>query len=239
MRRFVLIVLFVAGCAGLCSLGLWQLSRADDKRVRFAAFEARSAAVPVDIATLTGSTPLAEMQWRRARVSGHYLTRHLVLDNRVQAGSTGYEVLSAFASTSGRVVLVDRGWIPLGKDRNAIPDTLAPADMLMLEGVLGDAPIGGLMLGDAAQSAELLAPDVYRVQQISIPAAESLLGVKLWPAILYLDAQAGGALKVAWPVPGDGASKHTAYAVQWFAMAAVLAAIGLRTAHRHRVIHDA
>lgn len=239
MRQFVLILLFVFGCAGLSGLGLWQVSRAQEKRVRYAAFEARVAAAPLDIDALPANAPLAGQRWRRAQLSGHYLPRHVVLDNRIQGGRTGYEVLTAFETAGGRTVMVDRGWIPLGANRDTLPDVLAPADTLVLEGFLGGEPVVGIELSDDALGAELLAPDLYRVQQVSLAALEPLLQTTIWPAVLYLDAQSAGALDVAWPVPGDGSSKHMAYAVQWFAMAAVLAAIGMHNASRRRVNKDA
>lgn len=239
MRRAVLVVLFVLGCAGLSSLGLWQLGRAEEKRDRHADYLARSAAAPLDVDALAAGAPQNDLRWRRARLSGYYEPRHVVLDNRTQNGRTGYEVLTLFATLGGRAVLVDRGWIPLGASRDTAPDVLAPADPLVIEGFLGAEPVVGITLGDSSGAAELLAPDLYRVQKVDLAALTELLGVDLLPAVLYLDAGQAGALEVAWSQPGDGSSKHMAYAVQWFAMALVLAAIGLYNARRRPEKSDA
>jgi cytochrome oxidase assembly protein ShyY1 len=52
--------------------------------------------------------------------------------------------------------------------------------------------------------------------------------------VLYLDAGQPGALVIARIPPGDDSARHTAYAVQWFAMAAVLAGIGVWNLRRAR-----
>ncbi len=234
MRRLILVIPFVLGCAGLCSVGLWQLDRAQEKRARFADYSARIAAAPLDIDALPSATGLDDQRWRRARLSGHYLDRHVVLDNRIAAGQAGYEVLTPFATPAGRVILVDRGWIPLSGSRDAVPDVFAPADTLEIDGFLGGEPVVGIQLGADSLAAELLAPGVFRVQRVDLAALAPLLAAELWSAILYLDTDAGGALRVDWPLPGDGSARHTAYAVLWFVMAAVLATIGVRNLKRAR-----
>jgi surfeit locus 1 family protein len=228
MRRIVLVLLFVFACAGLSHLGFWQLDRAKQKRARFAEYQQNIAAPALDLDTLSADSGLDEQRWRRAQMRGHYLDRHVILDNRSLDGQVGYEVMTLFATAAGRMVIVNRGWIPLNGSRTALPDVLAPADPLVLSGFLGGEPIVGIDFGDEALSAELLAPNLFRVQRVELAALARTFEIDLWPAILYLDATSAGALKVAWPVPGDGSSKHMAYAVQWFAMAAVLAALGIR-----------
>lgn len=225
--RLALTALLGLACAGLASLGFWQLHRAAEKHARHSGFVERQAAEPVDFATLPKDASLADWQWRRVRVSGHYLDTHVVLDNRIFDRRAGYEVLTPFQTDAGAVVLVNRGWIPLPDDRDAVPDTLAPADPTALTGYLGPEPTVGIDLGPTAAEAELMSPQVFRVQRVHLPGVERLLERKLWPAVVYLDADALGALSVDWPLPGDDSARNRSYAVQWFAMAAALAALGL------------
>jgi cytochrome oxidase assembly protein ShyY1 len=83
-----------------------------------------------------------------------------------------------------------------------------------------------------------MSPQVFRVQRVKIGGVETLLDRPLWPAIVYLDANALGALSVAWVLPGDGSARNRSYAVQWFAMALVLAAIGFWNLYAKRRPHD-
>lgn len=225
--RPFLLVLLVAACVGLASLGNWQQRRAAEKSARFEAFNTRHAAQPLDFAALGKRTKPAELNWRRVRVKGHFLELYVVLDNRVQHGQPGYEVLSPFAADDGRTVLVDRGWVPMPASRDTPPDVLVPSDPGTIDGFIGGPPTVGITLGNAGAGAELMSPQIYRVQQVDLAGLSSLLHLDLWPAVVYLDADALGALSVDWPLPGDDSGRSRAYAVQWYAMAAVLAALGL------------
>lgn len=236
--RFALTVLLVAACAGLTSLGFWQLHRAHEKQSRYQAFSERHSAAPVAFDTIAPRTPLSENLWRRLSVRGHYLDQHIVLDNRSHQGQPGYEVLTPFVADSGQPVLVNRGWVPLPDSRNTVPDTLAPADPTTISGYVGPEPTVGIDLDARAADAEIMSPQVFRVQRVKVAGVESLLDRPLWPGIIYLDAEALGALTVDWQLPGDGSARNRSYAVQWFAMAIVLAALGIWNLYGKRRRHD-
>ena len=224
--RYLLLVLLLLGCGGLIRLGVWQLHRAAEKHTRFAAFVERHQAPAIDFDTAASRTSLAETLWRKARIRGHFLELYVLLDNRVLHGRPGYEVLTPFATHDGRMVLVDRGWIPLPSDRNALPDVLAPSDPTTITGYIGAEPTVGISLGKTAVEAEIMAAGLFRVQRVDLDGIRSLLHLPLSDRVIYLDADALGALAVDWPVPGDASARNRAYAVQWFTMAAVLAGIG-------------
>tara|TARA_Y100001934_G_scaffold243368_1_gene299948 strand:+ start:925 stop:1641 length:717 start_codon:yes stop_codon:yes gene_type:complete len=227
MRHYLgLIAIFVGGCLILTRLGLWQLDRAEQKRERHREFTTAFEQKPIafDIIALRDAPAST---WRRTRVQGTFSKRLILLDNRTQHGRSGYDVLSPFETRTGRTLLVERGWIPLPPDRRTVPAISAPESVATLEGYLGPEPVAGLAFNQAADVTETLAPDVYRIQRLELDNLRATLGTDLWPTVLYLDAGMPGALAVERKLPGDGAAKHTAYAVQWFSMAAVLAAIGM------------
>lgn len=225
--RFGLTIVLVAACAGLAGLGVWQLHRAAEKQVRYQAYADNQAAPPLAFASLAPTAAAVEHLWRRVRIDGHYLDQHVVLDNRVHQGRPGYEILTPFVADNGTTLLVDRGWLALPDARATLPDVLAPADPLVISGYIGPEPTVGIELGSGAAQAEIMSPNVYRVQSVKLPGLAALLERPLWPAIIYLDAAAPGALTVAWQQPGDGSARNQSYAVQWFAMAAALAGIGV------------
>lgn len=63
-------------------------------------------------------------KWTPVIVDGQYLTEDtLVARNRPRAGVPGFEVLVPFVTESGDRILVDRGWLPIGKDAST-PDAI-------------------------------------------------------------------------------------------------------------------
>jgi surfeit locus 1 family protein len=226
-KRVLLVSLFALACAGLTSLGLWQLSRAEAKRLRFEDFTARRDAPAIDIDAIGDQAPTADYYWRPILLRGHYRETHILLDNRVRNTQAGYEVLTPFRTDGGRTVLVNRGWVALPGLREAVPDVIAPADPFVIRGYVGPPPVVGVDIGGVGAEPEWLAPRMVRVQRVDFAALSAVIEDAPWPAVVYLDKQAPGALDADWPVPGDGSARHTAYAVQWFTMAVVLAIIGL------------
>ena len=60
------------------------------------------------------------------------------------------------------------------------------------------------------------------VQVLDVPAMANQLDTLLYPYSVRLGSDSAGALTIDWPVINVSPEKHTAYAVQWFAMALVL-----------------
>lgn len=234
MPRPLTIIAFLALFALLCSLGVWQLGRAAEKRTRFEAFSERYAAAPLDLDLLSGLADAPDLRWRRVSAQGEYAEPRILLDNRIRGGTAGYEVLVPFRSAGGHALLVNRGWIPAGPDRASPPAPAVPGGPVALSGFLGPPPVVGIELAQARSAVERLADDVLRVQHPDVTTISGVVGREFAALVLYLDTDAPGALATDWPTPGDGSARHRAYAVQWFAMAAVLALIGFVQLGRRR-----
>lgn len=233
MSRALTITAFVGLFALLCALGSWQLSRAQEKRERFEAFTERFTAPAVDLDLLDGPLDPARDRWRRVDAHGRYGTTIVLLDNRIKNGTAGYEVLTALETATGTTLLVNRGWVALAGERSRVPDVAAPPGPVTLSGYLGPPPVVGLELGEERGAVERLGATVLRVQHAEPARLSVALDLEFAPLVLYLDADAPGALDADFQTPGDGSARHRAYAVQWFAMAAVLALIGFAIVRRH------
>ncbi len=127
---FHLLVLF--GCVALFSLGLWQLRRLDERQSFNATVEQRfdeptvplNALIPEEIVNDSdGASDLASsIEWRAVTVSGTYLPEHeLRVVNRSQNGRAGDNLVVPLRLDDGRVLLVSRGFIPLGVEDPEIP----------------------------------------------------------------------------------------------------------------------
>lgn len=210
----------------LIGLGLWQLGRANEKRVLLAVYAEREAAAPVAGAQLLGDTDPA---YRRVQLHGRFDPQHSVLlDSRMRDGHAGVELLQPFLDEpSGRWWLVNRGWLPWPDRRVSVafdtPDYpqdvtawvyIAPGASFLLR---ADAPDGDwprlLNSVDAARVWEQLARDGYAHELRLEPGPDSY--------------------RVDWPVVALGPEKHLGYAVQWFALALALFALYLYFGWHH------
>lgn len=223
----VVIALCVIGL--LASLGVWQLDRAEQKRALRAVFERALDAPPLDLALHELEAP-ARHPWRRAEGHGHYVEPSFLLDNRVRDGRVGYEVLSSFRLDDGAQILVDRGWMAAPALRTEIPSIPQPEGVTAIRGRLAPAPSTGVMLGAAAEP-EQVGPALHRLQHVDFPTLNARFPPGYLPMLVYLDAEDAAGYDRNWTLPAPDDGKHTAYAVQWFAMAggvAILLGIYLR-----------
>jgi surfeit locus 1 family protein len=204
----------------LVGLGMWQLDRAEWKQGLIDTHKDRTgrARAPLDQLYAKG----AEVEYRAVAALGSYdLGHQLLLDNRTYNGQAGYHVLTPLVlADTDLVVLVNRGWIPLGQNRGILPELPGPADELVVNGILKLPPQRIFRLG-MEEEAGTGWPRV--VQQIDIPRLEELLGRRLLPYLLLLDKDDEYGFIRDWrPVYGISPDKHRAYALQWFTLALVL-----------------
>ena len=63
-------------------------------------------------------------EWRPVTLEGEYLAdEQLLVRNRPHGGTAAFEVLVPFRLDDGRVLLIDRGWVPPGEDQ-PLPDEI-------------------------------------------------------------------------------------------------------------------
>ena len=131
------------------ALGVWQLDRAEQKRVMFAEFERRGNTAEADL-NQQGVDYSAALAGRQAAAAGRYRGATILLDNQVHRGRAGYLVYTVFELNGHKEsVLVNRGWIRADADRSRAPDLTTPTVSHWLEGRLSPPPQGGLRLEKA------------------------------------------------------------------------------------------
>lgn len=206
-------------------LGLWQLDRKAEKTALFEAFES-APEMRIERA-LENEVNLARIEAR-----GRYdPSRHLLLDNRIWKGRVGVHVLTPFTLSDGRMLLVNRGWLPLPPDRRSLPDVPTEAADRLLHGRLVRPPSGGPKLGEA----DVLRPDRWPqlVTYLDLPAAADALDAPLLPWIVQLDARdASGFEDRQWQPAVMQPALHGGYAVQWFGLFAATVFIWLTLGFR-------
>jgi surfeit locus 1 family protein len=221
-------LLSVVLIAMLVSLGSWQLRRAAEKRVLFDSFAQGSDATR----SIDGKTPKVP-RYSQVEAEGHYDdTRQVLIDNMVHAERAGYFVITPFALQGGGWVLVNRGWVPLGRSRAERPAIPVPADTRRIRGRADNLPSPGIRMGTPAVPAPPY-PVVAAFPTRSDIAR--LLNETDWtPAadLVLLDPKEPDGYVRDWTAPGFPPMRHVGYAVQWFGLAAALFVIYIVTNFR-------
>lgn len=222
----------VAGVIGVCvglALGFWQLERAAQKTRLHDAMQAQSSTVTLDARAVhdqlaLGDATLTHWLYRPIALHGQWMPAHTVyLDNRQMQGRPGFFVFTPLQLASGEVVLVQRGWIARNfQDRLALQAIETPAGTVTVQGQLAASPARLYALGDE-DVPDATHPHIR--QNLELSAFAQATGLPLWPVTVVQTAAASEGLLRQWPQPGSGIATHHGYAVQWFAIAAVLAAM--------------
>ena len=208
----------------LLSLGFWQLDRAGQKRLLLAEYNAGARATVLRLDA--GVRSVTGLQYQFASATGHFDAEHqFLLDNRTHEGVAGYEVLTPLILRDAAVgVLVNRGWIPLGVSRQALPQIPVGRGERTVTGRLKEPALKGFTLGDE----EIRRGWPYRVQRVDINRLAGELGYPLLPLELLLDpGQPDGYVRDWHPLMTFGPERNVGYAVQWFGLAAALIVIYL------------
>ena len=127
---FHLVVIIAA--ATLFNLGLWQLRRLDERQSFNAVVEQRfsepavalDVLIPDDVVIDSDGADVlaAGIEWRSATVSGTYLPEHAIrVVNRSQNGRAGDNLVVPLRLDDTRVLLVSRGFVPLGVEAPDVP----------------------------------------------------------------------------------------------------------------------
>lgn len=201
----------VVGILLMVNFGFWQLRRLDERQAFNAVIEERYDAPPVPLEDLLRpDTDPADVAWRPVTASGEYLADDgLLLVNRSQSGRAGVDPVVPLRLEDGRILLVNRGFIPLADDTPPVPAAnveltgrLRPSQERRL-GQLSD-PAAGVLREAQRLDLERLAP---QFDGELVPMYVDLIESR--PA-----EQPGLPQPVAAPVLGEG--NHLSYAAQWF-----------------------
>jgi surfeit locus 1 family protein len=157
-----------------------------------------------------------DVRLRRVEAHGEFVPQAMVLlDNRIHAGVAGYHVLMPLRiSGSSMHVLVNRGWVAAGPDRNRLPQIRTPSSAITITGV---AVVPGRYL-------ELAKTDESGVvwQNLTIERFARHKGLAVQPVVIEQADGPDDALVRAWPRPDFGVATHYGYAVQWLSFCGLI-----------------
>ena len=230
--RVALLLLALVMAIGFASLGRWQLRRAVEKEQRLSAVAQvlqRRSEIPLAQATASTAGTFA---WSGGR--GRFLTAPLLLlDNQRRGEAVGVLAFGVFQPDGGgRALLVDLGWLKVAGDRK-LPDVALPPQSMRLSGLLTPPPSAGIVLGP---SYTIVDAHRWLLVRVDLAVLSAALRRPLAPRIMRLDpALPLGYTRDLDVLPNTlPPERHRAYAVQWFAMAAVILFLALFLGLRRR-----
>lgn len=201
--------------SGFCALGVWQVQRLGWKRDLIARVDARIHAAPVPAPRAASRAD----EYRRVRISGHFLHDKAVLVQAVTVRGAGFWVLTPLVTDRGFTLIVNRGFVPPGR-RSAYA---RPQGTVRLAGLLRmSEPGGGFLRANDPAAGRWYSRDVAAiaaVRHVEGPLANYFVDAERAPSPDELPV--GGLTIVSFP------NNHLSYAVTWFALAAMVAGAAL------------
>ncbi|HSN44087.1 MAG TPA: SURF1 family protein [Propionibacteriaceae bacterium] len=211
LRWAALLVFVVILGAVFIRLGEWQLHRLEGRKESNAIVVANSAKPVKPWAQVFTHTISDADQWQRVQVTGTFDTANqLIARYRSNAGEKGSEIVTPLRTTTGQIILVNRGLLQhadSNPDPGAVP--VPPS---------GEVTIVGFVHRNEQGKTAALAPVEGRVRLISSVEIGKAMGVDLvngYVTVLEMTPPQSGDLAPIQP-PELTEGPHLSYAIQWF-----------------------
>jgi len=216
----------------ICSLlGVWQWNRREEAVAAIERIENNYDAAPV---TLDEALPdrdgfRPDDEWQPVAVSGEYLIdEQLLVRARPRAGQPGFEVIVPLRLDDGGLVIVNRGWLPVGSAQDS-PDVVPAAPAGRVDVVGRVRPSEPTLPGRGAPEGQ--------IATIHLPTVADSLGDEVVEgAYLQLvdesPAPATRPQAALRPLIDEG--PHLSYTFQWY-LFAILGFIGFGWAIRQEI----
>ncbi|MEU9337595.1 SURF1 family protein [Streptomyces sp. NPDC048290] len=225
-RQWILLTLLsVALIPTMIELGFWQMHRYEERTARndLVADALGAPPVPVEQLTSPGHTITRDERYRTVTASGHFDTeRQVVVRRRVNADEeVGFHILTPFVLADGKVMLVNRGWIPAdGPSQTAFPEVPAPPS--------GEVTVTGRLMPDETTEASGIKdleglPD-RQIMLISSAQEADRLGARVLGGYVVLTTPEpkGDTPQLIGKPGNENAALNYAYAIQWWLFAAAV-----------------
>lgn len=227
-------LLAIIGITLFSSLGIWQSYRAIEKQQLQQAFDRKNAQQALLLNKNTDK--LVDKKFLGVEALGRYDRKNeRLIDNTVYQGMAGYYVMTPFVLEDTKdVIMVNRGWVPVGRDRNRLPELLTPENERRISGqlappksrpplILGELPIGKKVW-----------------PYFDMEEFRRYTGYNILPLIILLDKNEQDGYVRDWPKYETKVGMHIGYAIQWFVFALIILAtyLGMNIKKREMTEHE-
>jgi surfeit locus 1 family protein len=208
----------LCGVAVLCGLGTWQLERLAWKRELIAQIEqeltkdaAQTPIAPEDFKQTSG--------FKRGTIEGVFdHSKEVMVQGRLRDGKLGYDIITPFLPEGAQnYILVNRGWVPIERERKSQDVIAWPEGKTKLVGMLRLAPTSNMFTPQNK-------PDNKEWFTMTPDIASGLHGINIeGPMILYAE---GEIIPALYPSPHNAvmnlSNNHLQYAIFWYVMAGAM-----------------
>lgn len=203
---FALVVLFSIATS---LLSWWQFTRREERVERISQVQANYDQAVAPYSSLDFENSIAALEWRPVEVSGRYLPESaVVVRNRPLSGRAGFLQLIPFQLEDGRILAVERGWIPAGNPITTPASNPLPDDQdrdLVLRIRAAEPSLGrGSVPGQLAS-----------ITPAELAGLEPSLLITSHYGRLVSETPASNQLPMAMPKPSLDEGNHLSYALQW------------------------
>ena len=196
------------------SLGLWQIERANEKKVIIANYD-----------KLLVSTPIALQKeqslenWQPIETVGAYQDLVIYEDNAINSGKAGFKIYHLFQNGDGTFIFVHRGFVERNLIKNNLPRIDTPVGKKNIKGTT-------LFKQNNTFVKNIEESDIRIIQEFNtsvlIERFPILKDRYLHPFLFNLDVRDADKFQPIEKPVNMTATKHIGYAIQWFGLCAAL-----------------
>ena len=196
------------------SLGLWQIERANEKKVIISNYDKLLVSTPIP---LQKEQPLEN--WQPIETVGAYQDLVIYEDNAINSGKAGFKVYHLFQNGDGTFIFVHRGFIERNLIKNNLPRIDTPVGKKNIKGTT-------LFKQNNTFVKNIEESDIRIIQEFNtsvlIERFPILKDRYLHPFLFNLDVRDADKFQPIEKPVNMTASKHIGYAIQWFGLCAAL-----------------
>ena len=196
------------------SLGLWQIERANEKKVIISNYDKLLVSTPI---ALQKEQPLEN--WQPIETVGAYQDLVIYEDNAINSGKAGFKVYHLFQNGDGTFIFVHRGFIERNLIKNNLPRIDTPVGIKNIKGTT-------LFKQNNTFVKNIEESDIRIIQEFNtsvlIERFPILKDRYLHPFLFNLDVRDADKFQPIEKPVNMTATKHIGYAIQWFGLCAAL-----------------
>ena len=196
------------------SLGLWQIERANEKKVIISNYDKLLVSTPI---ALQKEQPLEN--WQPIETVGAYQDLVVYEDNAINSGKAGFKVYHLFQNGDGTFIFVHRGFIERNLIKNNLPRIDTPVGKKNIKGTT-------LFKQNNTFVKNIEESDIRIIQEFNtsvlIERFPILKDRYLHPLLFNLDVRDADKFQPIEKPVNMTATKHIGYAIQWFGLCAAL-----------------
>ena len=196
------------------SLGIWQIERANEKKLIIANYDKLLVSAPV---ALQKNQMLNN--WQPIETTGTYEDTIVYEDNAINNGKAGFKVYHLFRNDDGTFIFIHRGFIERNLIKNNLPEVEIPTEKKSIYGTT-------LFKQNNTFVKNIEESDSRIIQEFNtsllIERYPMLKDKYLHPFLFNLDIRDVDKYQPIEKPVNMTASKHIGYAIQWFGLCAAL-----------------